>query len=70
MKVISADYIQLHKQCSIDALLDKTIAYMLFLQSVSEKAEKVSFLYPAILSHKVQVVFVFYLCLISVWLQH
>jgi len=27
--------------CSIDALLDKTIAYMLFLQSVSEKAEKI-----------------------------
>uniref|UniRef100_A0A804Q6Y0 BHLH domain-containing protein n=1 Tax=Zea mays TaxID=4577 RepID=A0A804Q6Y0_MAIZE len=27
-------------KCSIDALLDKTIAYMLFLQSVSEKAEK------------------------------
>ncbi|XP_039793150.1 transcription factor EMB1444-like isoform X1 [Panicum virgatum] len=26
--------------CSIDALLDKTMAYMLFLQSVSEKAEK------------------------------
>lgn len=28
-------------KCSIDALLDKTIAYMLFLQSVSEKAEKI-----------------------------
>ncbi|CAL5092224.1 unnamed protein product [Urochloa decumbens] len=27
-------------KCSIDALLDKTIGYMLFLQSVSEKAEK------------------------------
>jgi len=27
--------------CSIDALLDKTMAYMLFLQSVSEKAEKI-----------------------------
>ncbi|KAF8695524.1 hypothetical protein HU200_037368 [Digitaria exilis] len=27
-------------KCSIDALLEKTIAYMLFLQSVSEKAEK------------------------------
>lgn len=31
------------KQCSIDALLDKTITQMLFLQSVSEKAEKVGF---------------------------
>jgi len=40
-EVTSADYIHLHKQCSIDALLDKTIAYMLFLQSVSEKAEKI-----------------------------
>ena len=40
---VSVDYILFHKQCSIDALLDKTIAYMLFLQSVSEKAEKVSF---------------------------
>ena len=61
-EVTSADYIHLHKQCSIDALLDKTIAYMLFLQSVSEKAEKVSFLYPAIsvTTHKVHVVFVFY----------
>jgi hypothetical protein len=39
----SVDYILFDKQCSIDALLDKTIAYMLFLQSVSEKAEKVSF---------------------------
>ncbi|KAF8698949.1 hypothetical protein HU200_034775 [Digitaria exilis] len=28
-------------KCSIDALLEKTIAYMLFLQSVSEKAEKI-----------------------------
>ncbi|CAL5077500.1 unnamed protein product [Urochloa decumbens] len=28
-------------KCSIDALLDKTIAYMLFLQSVSKKAEKI-----------------------------
>ncbi|XP_062190696.1 transcription factor bHLH155-like isoform X2 [Phragmites australis] len=28
-------------KCSIDALLDKTIMYMLFLQSVSERAEKI-----------------------------
>jgi hypothetical protein len=29
-----------HKECSIDALLDKTITNMLCLQSISEKAEK------------------------------
>jgi hypothetical protein len=28
-------------KCSIDALLDKTVTYMQFLQSVSEKAEKI-----------------------------
>jgi hypothetical protein len=30
-----------HNQCSIDALLDRTIKHMLFLQSVTKYAEKI-----------------------------
>lgn len=52
--MINTDYISLDKQCSIDALLERTISYMLFLQSVSEKAEKVSFFkFKFILSYRV-----------------